>query len=134
MEEAMNADQMKELVELCKHQAIAGRRGYWRATDLVVWDETHDMIEPLLHGAPTPLGEKYCTWIPHAFDCQRPERSLWGMIGGDYLEKKIIREEREIVRVILVHKRMVSDTIFRESVLPIALAKAIIWQHERRLR
>ena len=125
----MNADQMKEFVELCKHPAIAGRRGEWVGTDHAWWEDT-GRPETCYADAPTDqaISGQLAVWLPPVYDYQHPERSLCGMV--DWTKWHSGADLRGHYAMTWEGKGAVAIC----DPLPIALAKAIIWQHERRPR
>jgi len=134
----MNADQMREFVELCKHPAIAGKREGWMVGDLL-YNKSTDTI--LIYGNAGNAREqsifikmqdlKNCnTWLPPVCDYQHPERGLWGMV--DWLNWELETLFSVEIAPVVIDTRQVSNIPLPEAMpLPIALAKAIIWQHER---
>jgi hypothetical protein len=136
----MTTEQLREFVELCKHPAIAGKRGEWVGTDHAWWEDT-GKPETCYADAPTDqaiLGQ-LAVWLPPVYDYQHPERGLWGMVNA--VEKYLCEPDFEKRGLFTFKSKRFRFTIrerdgeevknFYGSSAPIALAKAIIWQHER---
>ena len=126
----MNADQMKEFVELCKHQAIAGKRGEWVGTDHAWWEDT-GKPETCYADAPTDqaISGQLAVWLPPVYNYQNPERGLWGMVDWQYVHTAdYMTNDGDFW---LYDKRGTGEDGEFSGPLPLVLAKAIIWQHER---
>ena len=137
----MNADQMKEFVELCKHPAIAGKMGMAiQGDDILCSDgiirtyKTIDVFGTIAtnsYEVDQRISGKIVV-IPPIYDYQRPERGLWGMVDKTS-RVDILWQSNNTVKVEIFNPW----NQFCYSItgpLPLALAKAIIWQHERRPR
>lgn len=136
----MNADQMKEFVELCKHPAIAGKRGEWVMGDLV---SHRDEIAPVssINDDGVWVRSKYAVtnvfldndvavWLPPVFDYQHPERGLWGMVDWQYVHTaNYMTDDGDFW---LYDKRGAGSNGEFSGPLPLVLVKTIIWQHERK--
>lgn len=155
----MNADQMKEFVKLCKHPAIAGKQG--RSTcneDSEEWERDwfegdhfwyQGEIRTIISNNGVSLSfspphirrymaipdcvhlttkRSQVVWLPPVFDYQHPERGLWGMVDW-----KSVNLYTHITGLVGIVDKKTKYDIWAGS-LPIALAKAIIWQAERRPR
>lgn len=136
----MNADQMKEFVELCKHPAIAGKMGMAiQGDDILCSDgiirtcKTIDAFGTIATNADGIDQRIYgeISIIPKTFDYQYPERGLWGMV--DWARWNVESVFSATITPVIIDARDEKKAPFPTPLsLPIALAKAIIWQHERR--
>jgi hypothetical protein len=132
----MNADQMREFVELCKHPAIAGRRGEWVGTDHAWWEDT-GRPETCYADAPTDqaISGQLAVWLPPVYDYQHPERGLIGMLTKSGIFSMDLEWQPGLIEGWRVSINWYKDIHqFTGATPAIALAKAIIWQHERRKR
>ncbi len=159
----MNADQMKEFVKLCKHPAIAGKQGRSTCNeDSEEWERDwfegdhfwyQGEIRTIISNNGVSLSfspphirrymaipdcvhlttkRSQVVWLPPVFDYQHPERGLWGMVDKTS-RVDILWQSNNTVKVEIFNLW----NQFCYSItgpLPIALAKAIIWQAERRPR
>lgn len=117
----MNADQMKELVKLCRHEAIAGKRGEIQFGDFAWYPEIKRI------GTLSPYIEhNQFVWLPPVYDYQHPERGLWGMVEWD--NATIINTVSNGIVCVSTYGPVTQHF----GPLPIALAKAVIWQSERK--
>jgi len=122
-------DWLPEFVELCKHPAIAGKKGA-----LLCGDEVYHHrygISIFCEFCDEGQREVYEShiWLPKTEDREHPERGLWGMVDKTS-RVDILWQSNNTVKVEIFNLW----NQFCYSItgpLPIALAKAIIWQHER---
>lgn len=144
----MNADQMKEFVELCRKIAdpdwepqpgelIGTHFGgllvtYKKRAERSVTGAVIGHIVTNEHGIDIRFDDDHFretfVRIPPVYDYQHPERGLWGMVDWSDWYSNVLADGAFLLSWEGRGTKQISD------ILPIALAKAIIWQEERKER
>lgn len=110
----MTDERIKEFVELCKHPAIAGKMGWSRSGDVFGGDNAE-------------------VWLPLSVNDWHPERGLIGMLTGSGINSMDLEWQPGLIDGWRVSINWYTDIHQFTGATPgIALAKAIIWQHERK--
>jgi len=136
MGETMN---LNELIELCRHPCIQGRRGEWREGDRFTIDgETYTIGDYTIAGDGLMAGDVRvyyyfiwddmirATWLPPLSDPIQPERGLWGMINWNRWNMYVFPD-----RVCMYDHKKGNNNIEIVGPTPeIAVCKAIVAQSE----
>ena len=112
----------QEFVELCRHPAIADRAVSSPLS--LCWCEHCQKVEPF-HDS--ECNTENAVVLPPVFDIQHPERSFDGMLES----YELVKWKRGYYVIASIGTRLVR---FDGATPGIALAKAVIWQAERRER
>ncbi len=123
----MTPDQLNEFVALCQHPAIAGRRGEWQWYDAYYDPEDERPIDEITPGQVRMFraggdGIDHLIWLPSVYSYTDPSRCLWAWVDWENWGIQVNKSGTAIISS--------PDGIYIDP-LPIALAKAVIWQYEQ---